>query len=67
MKKIDFKKSVLPILIIIAIYAVISIIYCSPVLEGKVINAGDQVNGLSNVQECVNYTEETGKYSWWTN
>lgn len=41
-------------------------IYCYPSLQGKVINAGDNINGLSAVQESVNYTKETGDHSFWT-
>ena len=41
-------------------------IYCYPSLQGKVINAGDNINGLSAVQENVNFTKETGEYSFWT-
>lgn len=45
----------------------IAVMYCSPVLDGKVLNAGD-VNswkGMSN--EARTYYQETGEVTWWTN
>ena len=44
-----------------------ALVYCSPVLEGKVLQAGD-VNswkGMSN--EARTYYQETGEVTWWTN
>ena len=49
-----------------AVFVVAACIYCFPVLQGKVINAGDTNNAISAAQECVQYHDETGDYSWWT-
>jgi len=49
-----------------ALFFILAFAYCSPVLKGKVLYAGDEINGACAVQECVKYTEQTGDHSWWT-
>jgi Bacterial membrane protein YfhO. len=66
MVKLNFKENILPNILIIALFLLAATIYCFPVLEGKDINAGDSINGMSAVQESVNFTKETGDYSCWT-
>ncbi|MCK9302562.1 MAG: YfhO family protein [Bacteroidales bacterium] len=66
MKKNEFVKSLLFNLGIGIIFVIAAVIYCAPVLEGKLVYAGDLVNGKAAVQECVRYHQETGEYSWWT-
>ncbi len=48
------------------IFVVLAYAYCFPVLQGKVIYAGDNVTAESVVHEGVSYTEATGDHSWWT-
>ncbi|MDO4949577.1 MAG: YfhO family protein [Bacteroidales bacterium] len=48
------------------IFFALAYLYCSPVLQGKVVYAGDNINGVSAVQEGVRYHQETGDYTWWT-
>ena len=67
MKKLDFKTQILPNLGILFIFIVAAIIYCAPALEGKIIFAGDNVNGTAASRESVVYHEQTGDYTWWTN
>ena len=67
MKKVDFKTQILPNLGILFIFIVAAIIYCAPALEGKIIFAGDNVNGTAAVHESAVYHEQTGDYTWWTN
>ncbi len=67
MNKIDFKAQILPTLLIILVFAVASIIYFYPAMEGKKVYAGDYINGSAAVQESVNFHKETGDYSYWTN
>jgi hypothetical protein len=50
----------------LVIFAAIACIYCSPSLEGKVVNAGDTSHFKGAVQEVKQYHEETGDYSFWT-
>jgi hypothetical protein len=66
MKKSDFKKKILPELGMLVVFIIAACIYCSPVLEGKQLMAGDSVSGIAAVQESVNYTKTTGNSSWWT-
>ncbi len=48
------------------VFVVLAYAYCFPVLQGKVIYAGDNVTAESVVHEGVSYTEATGDHSWWT-
>ncbi|MCF0172248.1 MAG: hypothetical protein HUJ91_00685 [Bacteroidales bacterium] len=66
MKKLDFKGKILPVVFIMALFMAAAVIYSKPVLEGKVIGSGDGVSGRAAVEECRNYTKETGRHSWWT-
>ncbi len=56
----------IPDLIIACIFIIASSLYFWPALEGKIIYAGDNINGTAAVQECVNYHKTTGDYSSWT-
>ena len=60
----DWKKA-LPSVIILGIFAIASAIYFQPALEGKIINAGDGINGRAAVQDAVQYHEQTGDRTWW--
>ena len=42
-----------------------TIIYCFPVTQGKVIFAADSQTAQAAVQESVEYTQQTGRHSWW--
>ena len=66
MNKIDFKKFV-PYIVAIAIFVTLALVYCAPMLDGKVPSQGDITNwkGMSN--EVRTYAEETGHNSLWTN
>ena len=66
MNKIDFKKF-LPYVVAIAIFVTLALIYCAPMLDGKVPSQGDITNwkGMSN--EARTFAEETGHNSLWTN
>ncbi|MFH1160630.1 MAG: YfhO family protein [bacterium] len=66
MKKIDFKK-LLPYLAALLVFLLITVIYFSPLLEGKRIQQSDimQFKGMS--KEIVDYRKATGKEPLWTN
>lgn len=66
MKKFDFKKNLLPNLLILFLFIVAACIYCYPVLEGREIAAGDTITGNGAVQESKKYFEDTGNRTWWT-
>lgn len=61
----DVFKKLLPYLVAVAIFIVLTLIYASPVLDGKVINAGDTKSWEGMYQECKAYND-SGNYSWWT-
>ena len=66
MKKPDFK-NFLPYFTAIAIFLVITIIYFSPLLEGKKIYQSDIVNFRGASKEIVDFREQTEKEALWTN
>ena len=55
------------VLLAVILAFVLAFTYCKPVLSGKVLQSGDNINAISNFQEPVNYTKATGDYTWWTN
>ena len=61
----DFFKKALPYLAALAIFIILTLIYASPVLDGKVINAGDTKSWQGMRHETKLYNEQ-GEYSWWT-
>jgi len=65
-KGLDFKKDILPYLVAIVVFFAISVIYCSPILEGKRLNQMDTRKGAGMGQDIKSYSEETGEKSLWT-
>ncbi len=66
LKKIDFSK-MLPHLVAVISFLVISFAYFSPLLEGKRLEQHDLKTFLGSAQEIIDYREETGKEALWTN
>lgn len=62
----DWKK-LLPYVVALVLFLAIGILYCSPVLDGKVLQAGDTNNWKGVAQEARAYKETTGETPWWTN
>ena len=60
-------KQLLPHLLIIAGFLVISYIYFYPVLEGKVLKANDSTVHRINSKEIQDFREEHGREPLWTN
>ncbi|HBZ34608.1 MAG TPA: hypothetical protein DEO38_05870 [Bacteroidales bacterium] len=56
----------LPYMSAVLLFAVLSCIYMAPELNGKIIAANDNLSWQASVNECQQYTEQTGKYSFWT-
>src|SRR5574344_50114 len=65
MKK-DLLKKIAIYLVIIITFIILAFVYCSPILDGKIISAGDTKSWQGMYQENKVYNEETGNYSWWT-
>ena len=64
--KIDWKK-IAPYLVAIVAFIAFAVAYCSPMLEGKVLYAGDTMNWKGAANEALAYQETTGKTTYWTN
>lgn len=66
----DFKnivKQALPVLIAIGVFVLLSVIYFSPVLEGKQLAQTDELKAQGMAKELVDYNNATGKDAHWTN
>ena len=64
--KIDWKK-ILPYAVAIVAFVAVAMIYCAPVLEGKVLMQGDVNNWKGAAQEARAYYDANGTRTWWTN
>lgn len=64
--KFDWKKW-LPYLVAIVVFLGIAVAYCSPMLSGKVLSAGDVNNWKGAANEALEYKSQTGETTWWTN
>ena len=64
--KIDWKK-ILPYAVAIVAFVAVAMIYCAPVLEGKVLVQGDINNWKGAAQEARTYYDANGTRTWWTN
>ena len=52
-------------LVAAVLFVILAFVYCKPVLSGKVLQSGDDVNAVSAIQEAIRYGQETGESSWW--
>jgi hypothetical protein len=66
MKKPNLKR-LSPFIVALITFLAIGIIYCSPVLEGRVLQAGDTTNYLGASNEIRQYSKSEGRQMWWTN
>ena len=64
--KIDWKK-ILPYVVAIVAFVAVAMIYCTPLLEGKVLVQGDINNWKGAAQEARSFYDENGTRTWWTN
>lgn len=64
--KIDWKK-LAPYLVAIVAFFAFALIYCAPLLEGKVLNAGDVNTWRGAAEELIEYKQNSGRQAWWTN
>jgi hypothetical protein len=60
-------KRVLPHLAAVIIFLLVAIIYCRPVLEGKVVNQNDVAQWKGAFHQSEVYKETHGEYPLWTN
>ncbi|TAG12119.1 MAG: hypothetical protein EAZ41_05005, partial [Sphingobacteriia bacterium] len=66
MNRINWKV-ILPHLIAVAVFLLVALIYCKPVLEGKVLQQGDVTQWKGMAQNSFQYKEINGHFPLWTN
>lgn len=66
MKKPNLKR-IAPFIVALIAFIALGFIYCSPVLEGRVLQAGDTTNYLGSSNEIREYSKSEGRQVWWTN
>ena len=63
----DKIKPILPHLIAVLVFMVVSFVYFYPVLEGKVLKANDSTVTKINTKEIQNFRDKFGREPLWTN
>ena len=64
----DFKNKILPHLIAVLVFALLTILFYHPVFfENKKLSQHDIEQGIGGGKELIDYREETGKEGLWTN
>ncbi|HNF03282.1 MAG TPA: hypothetical protein PLH62_12895, partial [Ferruginibacter sp.] len=66
MKNISFKQ-VLPHLVAVITFLLLSILLTRPALQGKVVQQGDVVQWKAMAQQSFEYKEKYGHFPRWTN
>ena len=66
MKKLNWK-ALLPHIVAVVTFLLLSIIYCKPALEGKVVEQHDVQQWKAMAQQSFEYKEKTGHFPLWTN
>ena len=64
----DFNwKNVIPHAVAILVFLTLTLVYFSPVLEGKDIKQDDAIGSMGWGKDARDYHEESGEYSYWSN
>lgn len=66
MKIFDWKAA-LPHVVAVLVFLVLTLVYFSPVLQGKDIMQDDAIGSMNWGKDAKEYHEETGEYSYWSN
>lgn len=66
MKKPNLKK-LTPFIVALIAFIAFGFIYCSPIMDGKVLYAGDTTSYLGASNEIREYSKSEGRQVWWTN
>ncbi|PSL44946.1 membrane protein YfhO [Chitinophaga niastensis] len=65
--KQNWLKAILPHVAAIGIFLLLAVVYCSPVLEGKIVNQSDMKNVKGMAKEAKDFYEATGERPLWSN
>ncbi|HNP24063.1 MAG TPA: YfhO family protein [Panacibacter sp.] len=61
------RKKIIPHVIAVAIFVVVSVIYCKPALEGKVLQQSDVIHWKGMAESSFKYKETHGHFPLWVN
>ena len=64
--KINWKK-ILPYAVALVVFIGFALAYCSPIMQGKVLQAGDVMNWKGAANEAIEYNQQHDDCTWWTN
>ena len=68
MRKIHFQQNILPHLLAVLAFLIITVLFFSPeYFDSKSLSQSDIVQWEASAQELIEYREETGKEGLWTN
>ena len=68
MKKLNFKKDILPHLVAIVVFVLIVVIYYHPLFfSSETISQNDVLQGVGGGQEAIEYREQTEEEALWVN
>ena len=65
-KKINWK-SIVPHIIAVLVFLMLTLVYFSPVFEGKDIKQDDAIGSMGWGKDAYDYHKESGEYSYWSN
>ena len=60
-------KSIIPHLIAVGVFLIVTLVYCKPILQGKVLQQSDVVQWQGMAQDALKSKEATGTLPYWTN
>jgi hypothetical protein len=67
MKNLISWQRIWPHLVAVIGFMALSVMYVSPVLQGKKLNMGDDLQARGAAREVIDYHKKTGEWSSWTN
>lgn len=66
MQSFDFKK-LLPHILIIVGFAILALLFSFPQIDGMILRQGDNVSWKASAKEAIDWHEETGENTMWSN
>ncbi|MEO7922243.1 MAG: hypothetical protein ABIR30_01050 [Chitinophagaceae bacterium] len=63
--KNEFLKKILPHIIAVVVFLLVSVLFCKPVLEGNVMNQHDNIGWKGMAQSAFEYKKQNGHYPLW--